>query len=69
MEMQCVDSSNIESIGYDLDLNILRIEFKSGGTYEYHNVPEGVFHELRLAPSVGTFHSQNIKNFYSYTKI
>lgn len=69
MEMQFVDSSNIERIGYDSNSSTLRIEFKSNRTYDYSNVPENIFHELKNAPSVGGYHAKNIKNFYSYTEI
>ena len=69
MEMQFVDSSNIERIGYDSNSSTLRIEFKSNRTYDYSNVPENVFNELRSASSVGSYHAKNIKNFYSYTEI
>lgn len=69
MEMQFVDSSNIERIGYDANSNTLRIEFKSNQTYDYANVPENVFNELKNASSVGSYHAKNIKNSYPYTKI
>lgn len=69
MEMQFVDSSNIERIGYDSNSSTLRIEFKSNRTYDYSNVPENVFNELRSASSVGSYHAKNIKNSYSYTEI
>ena len=69
MEMQFVDSSNIERIGYDANSNTLRVEFKSNRTYEYSNVPEGVFNDLKNAPSVGSYLAKNIKNSYPYTEI
>lgn len=69
MEMQFVDSSNIERIGYDSNSSILRIEFKSNRTYDYSNVPENVFNELKNASSVGRYHATNIKNSYPYTEI
>ncbi|SDO22059.1 KTSC domain-containing protein [Polaromonas sp. JS666] len=69
MEMQFVDSSTIERIGYDPNSSTLRIEFKSNRTYDYFNVPENVFNELRSASSVGSYHARNIKNSYSYTEI
>ena len=67
--MQFVDSSNIERIGYDFNSSTLRIEFKSNRTYDYSNVPENVFNELRHASSVGSYLAMNVKNFYSYTEI
>lgn len=69
MEMYFVDSSNIERIGYDSNSNTLRMEFKSNRTYDYFNVPENVFNELRYAPSIGRYHATNIKNSYSYSEI
>ena len=69
MEMQFVDSSNIERIGYDSNSNTLRVEFKSSRTYDYFNVPESIFDELRHASSVGGYHARNVKNSYSYTEI
>lgn len=69
MEMHFVDSSNIERIGYDSNASTLRIEFKSNKTYDYFNVPESVFNELRYAASVGSYHATNIKNSYSYAQV
>lgn len=69
MEMQFVDSSNIERIGYDLTSSTLRIEFKSNRTYDYYSVPENVFNELKHATSIGRYHATNIKNVYSYAEI
>jgi hypothetical protein len=69
MDMQFVDSSNIERIGYDSKSNTLRIEFKSNRTYDYFNVPEGVFEELKQAPSVGKYHAAYIKNYYTFNQI
>jgi hypothetical protein len=69
MEMHFVDSSNIERIGYDSTSSTLRIEFKSNRAYDYFNVPENVFNELRYASSVGSYHATNIKKSYSYAEI
>lgn len=69
MEMQFVDSSNIERIGYDANSNTLRVEFKSNRTYDYSNVPENVFNDLKNASSVGSYLAKNIKNSYPYTEI
>ncbi len=67
--MQFVDSSNIERIGYDSNSSTLRIEFKSNRTYDYTNVPEKIFNELRNASSVGSYHARNIRGLYPYTEI
>lgn len=69
MDMQFVDSSNIERIGYDFNSSTLRIEFKSNRTYDYSNVPENVFNELITASSIGGYHARNIKDLYPCTEI
>ena len=54
-EMHYVDSSNVEAIGYDPGTQELHIQFlKSGETYVYFDVEEGVFHEMMQADSKGT---------------
>lgn len=69
MEKIPVTSSNIESIGYDGDSSTLEIEFKNGATYQYFDVPENVFTELRDADSVGGYLAARIKGTYRYSKV
>ncbi len=41
MTMQPVESTNVKAIGYDPVSGIMRVEFKSGGSYDYPGtVPE-----------------------------
>jgi len=67
--MTAVSSSNLASVGYDSETQTLRIEFRSGGVYEYHDVPEAEYQGLMDASSKGSYHHQNIKNHYNYKKI
>ena len=46
MERQYVSSSNIASIGYDPDNQVLEIEFLSGAVYQYYDVPQSVYDGL-----------------------
>jgi len=69
IEMAPVDSSNIESIGYDESTQTLRVKFLSGGIYEYKNVPIMEFEQLINASSVGACLNRNIKNNYPYEKV
>ena len=64
-----VASSNVASIGYDADAQVLEIEFVNGGVYQYMNVPREAFDELQSAASKGSYVSQNIKNRYPYTRV
>jgi hypothetical protein len=47
----------------------LEVEFNDGAIYQYTAVPEGEFHLLRQAGSVGTYLLNNIKGSYSYRKV
>lgn len=66
MERQSVRSSNLASIGYDVNNKILEIEFHNGGVYQYSNVPFDVYEELMDARSHGTYFSANIRNNTNY---
>lgn len=69
MEMIPVTSSNIEAIGYDVGSETLSVEFKNGSTYQYFDVPERVFEELRDAGSVGAYLSSNIKGVFRFSRV
>lgn len=71
MDRQRVRSSNIASIGYDLDNRVLEIEFHHGGIYQYLNVAYDVYEELMNARSHGTYFSANIRNntYYKTKKL
>jgi len=80
MQRLKVESSQIESIGYQLATNTLEIEFKPtrnkpdqpGSIYQYRNVPPKIYEELMKAESQGSFFIKNIKPFadrYPFTKL
>lgn len=69
MERLSVESSNLASIGYDAESEILEIEFNHGGIYQYFDVPENVYEELMNADSHGVYFSANIRNDYEYQKL
>lgn len=68
MKMHSVESSNIHSIGYDSQNNILHVKYKSGGTYTYHGVTHEEVADLAQAPSVGKHMEQHIKPKYAGKK-
>lgn len=67
MEMIPVDSSNLESIGYEDET--LQIQFLNGTTYQYFDVPAQVFDELKAADSVGKYLAAHVKGTYRYSKV
>lgn len=69
MKRQSVESSNLASVGYNEEKQILEVEFKHGGVYQYFDVPENVYKELMNADSHGKYFSANIRNDYEYQKL
>lgn len=68
MERIPVQSSNLVSVGYDTDAEILEVEFKSGAVYQYFNVPQVLHEQMMSAGSVGTFFNGEIRNRFPASK-
>lgn len=47
--MTPVVSDNVRAAGYDHDTQVLRVTFRSGGTYDYYDVPLHLY-EVMLLP-------------------
>jgi len=69
MERQPVSSSNLASVGYDPNSEILEIEFRDGGVYQYYSVPQFVYDRLMTAGSLGQFFNSQVKGLYHYSRI
>lgn len=69
MDRTPVTSSNVASVGYDPDSSTLEIEFNNGTIYQYFDVSEIVFNELKNAGSVGGYLASNIKGTYRYSRV
>lgn len=68
-EMTPVSSSNIESIGYDEQEEIVYVRFLNGSLYVYKGVPIHEYENLLQAPSHGSYLHRNYKNVYPYERI
>jgi hypothetical protein len=60
------DSSNIA--GFDYVNGTLIVEFKNGSRYNYYDVPQTMFEQMKAAPSKGQFLAQHVKGAYRYAK-
>ena len=69
MEREMVDSSTVLSIGYEPTSSTLEVEFKSGGVYQYFNVPEPIYQQLMTSDSKGKFLHAYIKPAYPYSRV
>jgi hypothetical protein len=64
-----VSSSNIRSIGFELESLTLEIEFNTGSIYQYYDVPASVHDSLMEARSHGSYFSRHIKDRYRWRKM
>jgi hypothetical protein len=62
-------SANIAGIGYDTASKTLAVRFKNDSIYHYSGVPDGVYGEMKSAPSMGSFFHARIKNVYEGTRV
>lgn len=70
MKLISVESSMIESIGYDEETNILALVFlKNRSVYFYQGVPQEVFDSFVDVESKGSYFNEKIKGAYSYFKL
>ena len=63
------ESSNIARYTYDGAAQVLTVEFRNGGSYNYYDVPQVVFDQMRTAPSKGGFHARYVKGAYRYARL
>jgi len=69
IQREYVSSSNVVSVGYDAASQTLEVEFRSGGVYQYYNVPQGVYDQFMSAPSKGRFLAYQVKNQFPYSRV
>ncbi len=69
MDRESVQSSMIISIGYDPETSTLELEFNSGAVWQYYDVPESVFHDMRNSGSLGKYFHANIRGQYRESQV
>lgn len=62
-------SSVVAAMQYNAATSTLRIIYVSGDVYDYKNVPEKVYNEMKAYTSKGTFLNKRIKPNYDFEKI
>lgn len=69
MKRKFIDSSTLQTVGYEPQSGTLEVEFKNGKLYQYYEVPELVYRQLLAADSAGKFLNTRIKPMYSFSQI
>ena len=69
MKLTPIKSSALNGIGYDPETKTLHLEFASGGTYTYSDVPPEKFAALKAAESAGKFVAQHVRPHHTGTRL
>ena len=64
-----VTSSYIDAIAYNEDTQELRVQFKSGVTWRYMDVPPAVHVSLLISESTGKYFAKEVRGVFSGRKI
>jgi hypothetical protein len=59
--LEPVESSMLQSVGYDAGTRTLRVKFKDGAMWDYADVDEPTFRKLHAAPSIGGYFIAHIR--------
>ena len=62
-------SSVVAAIRFDDTTSTLRVIYVSGSVYDYKDVPEKIYKDMRTASSKGEFLNKFIKPNYEFEKI
>lgn len=69
MKREPVRSSVIAEIGYDPDMQLMEVRFRSGSVYRYGPVSRSLYTRFRTAPSLGRFFDAHIRDVVPYVQV
>lgn len=69
MLVVAVESTAFTTVGYDEVQQLLQLEFCSGETYDYFEVPPDVFEALLVSPSKGRYFHQAVLGRYRFIRV
>ena len=69
MQREPVTSPAIASLGYDPASRILEVEQKDGEVYQFQDVSEDTYQQLRSSPSMGQFYRVYVKHIYPSSRV
>lgn len=64
-----VESSNIDSIGYDAVLKVIQVQFRNGRVYQYDDCDQELYDGFIAAPSKGIYFNTMIKGVKQYAEV
>lgn len=69
MRRQRLDSSSLVSAGYDPAKQLLEVEFRNGGVYQYLDVDDHEYDDFQGAESKGRYLNTEIKPRHRYRQL
>jgi hypothetical protein len=70
MKRYPASSDAVRSVGYNPKKQIMEVQFRNGGVYQYFDIEEDTYEEFVLsAPSMGRFMHDRIIGYYDYQRI
>jgi hypothetical protein len=69
MHRDPVNSSSLNSVGYDPKRQVLEVEFVDGDVYQYFDVPRQTYEAFLQAESMGRFMNSEIKERHLYKQV
>ncbi|MDJ0510733.1 MAG: KTSC domain-containing protein [Crocosphaera sp.] len=66
--LPCSSFSPVQSIGYEPQTKILRVNYKSGSIYIYFEVPEQTFKTMLTTHNIGKYLNSHIRGHYHSQK-
>lgn len=63
------ESSTLSAVSYDASLELLELEFRSGGIYRFFRVPVAEHAALLAAPSKGWHFNHYIRNRFTHQNL
>lgn len=64
-----IKSSNLKKTTYDVESKDLIVEFNTGVSYQYSDVPHSTYTQFRKSESQGKFFSTEISKKFKYKKL
>lgn len=68
-EIPIRESTNLRSVVYDDDTQTLTVQFRNGGSYQYHGVSADTAEGFSTADSAGSYLHSYVKNLHEFNKI
>ena len=69
MKLKPVDSEMLTYAGYDPKSRTLKVIFRTGGAYQYKDVPRHKYDELMSAESIGQYMHKHIIGRHDYDRV